>query len=182
MMMSDLPTICLDCSQQTGPDCDESMFYILVTGSRKWHDKDVMRSGLLDLLDEFGVQEDDAVTLIHGGAAGADLMAAEVGRELGFAVERHRANWSAPCGQECFHRPRQRSDGSIYCPLSGHRRNQHMVDLGADVAIAFPTSPRPYNEWGGGGTWDCVRRIEKAGIPLHVIEEQFEQTFEHYRR
>ncbi len=40
-------------------------------------------------------------------------------------------------------------------------RNQRMVDAGADVCLAFPAPDST-------GTWDCLRRAAKAGIPGRV--------------
>lgn len=46
---------------------------------------------------------------------------------------------------------------------AGPVRNQRMVDAGADVCLAFPTVE-------SRGTWDCVRRVEAAGIPVKVFD------------
>jgi len=41
-----------------------------------------------------------------------------------------------------------------------------MVDAGADIAYAFPIE-------GSKGTWDLVKRAQKAGIPVQVYGEDF---------
>lgn len=83
-------------------------------------------------------------TLVHGAASGADRTAAQVATHvLGWPVEEHPADW--------------KQHGRAAGPI----RNQHMVSLGADILIAFP---------GGKGTADCVRRAERAGIPVHHVE------------
>jgi hypothetical protein len=84
---------------------------------------------------------DDDTVIVHGGAWGADTMADEVAQEMGFRTEMHPAMW--------------RTHGRAAGPI----RNQEMVDAGADVCLAFPMS-------GSKGTWDCVRRARKAGIPV----------------
>lgn len=42
-------------------------------------------------------------------------------------------------------------------------RNQEMVDLGADLCIAYPLPE-------GSGTQDCIRRAVKAKIPTLVFD------------
>ena len=81
--------------------------------------------------------------LVHGACRGADLTAAAVGKAARWIIEPHAAN--------------VRLHGS---PAAFHIRNQEMVDAGADLLIAFP---------GGTGTADCIRRAEKAGIPVRRV-------------
>jgi hypothetical protein len=83
------------------------------------------------------------VTVVHGGAKGADTIAAEFAKAFGMKVEAHLADWQA------YHR------------AAGPLRNQKMVDLGADICLAFlmPDSK---------GTADCIRKAKKAGIPITI--------------
>lgn len=113
---------------------------VLVTGSRNWFNHEIISDALhaQRLLDP-----DYAITVVHGGAAGADALAAWWARSVGVHAEVHMADWSL---------------GKV----AGHIRNQKMVDLGADVCLAFPMQ-------GSRGTWDCVRRAEKAGIPVRTF-------------
>ncbi|ASR86067.1 hypothetical protein SEA_APPLETREE2_84 [Mycobacterium phage Appletree2] len=129
---------------------------ILVTGSRDWRDDTAVRLALT-----IHCVCEDEITIVHGHCpTGVDAIADR------FAVkhprctpERHPANWEAPCGPQCHHRPRSKN-GKPYCPIQGHIRNQEMVDLGADVCLAFPLGE-------SRGTRDCMKRAERAGI--HVI-------------
>jgi hypothetical protein len=57
-----------------------------------------------------------------------------------------------------------RADWSKHLRAAGVIRNQEMVDAGADVCFAFPTGEAK-------GTRDCIRRAEKAGIPVTIFEE-----------
>ncbi len=75
----------------------------------------------------------------HGGCSGADRLAADEAMGLGYTVSCTMADW--------------KRHGNAAGPI----RNQEMVDEGADLLIAFG---------GGKGTADCVRRAEKAGIPV----------------
>jgi hypothetical protein len=76
--------------------------------------------------------------LIHGGAAGADRMAAAWAKRHGIPVETYFADW------QTFGRK------------AGPIRNQEMLDDGKpDLVLAFP---------GGRGTADMVARAERAGV------------------
>jgi hypothetical protein len=126
---------------------DGPPFRILITGSREWPDPQIVLKALAPYM---GQQATDTGVVVVTGACptGADAMAlmwAQSWARQGVRVEveQHPADWSL---------------GKKAGPL----RNQAMVDLGADVCIAFPM-PR------SRGTLDCVRRAEKAGIPVHWI-------------
>jgi hypothetical protein len=116
---------------------------VLITGSREWAGPEawVVMEGLLAQLPK------DAV-VVHGAARGADSMADTAASNLGLKRERH---------------PISRSDWAILGTSAGPARNQEMVNLGADVCLAFPTES-------SRGTWDCVRRAEAAGIPVVITE------------
>lgn len=121
------------------------MLRILVTGSRHWTDRDRIAATLDQTWRDHGSPR--SVVLAHGDCpyGGADILAADVAEERGWQVDPHPAEWKR------------------YGRRAGPIRNQAMVDLGADVVIAFP-------EEGSRGTWDCVRKARTAGIPVHVVE------------
>jgi hypothetical protein len=123
------------------------MIRILVTGSRDLKDKRLVETTLNSVLDSLILAKGSNgfdITLIHGGAKGADTLAAEWAAGLAITRERYNANWNA--------------EGKAAGPL----RNQRMVDKGADVCVAFLAE-------GSKGTADCLRRAEKAGIPTVVV-------------
>ena len=93
------------------------------------------------VIGKLSVKYPDAV-LVHGGARGADRLAAQMAEHYEMKTESHPANWDR--------------DGIA----AGLIRNQHMVDLGADLAVVFLVDGLPCK-----GTRDCLRRIEKAEIP-----------------
>lgn len=105
---------------------------IIVTGGRDFVGYDLVFKTLLDYIHK-------QPTIVHGDARGADTLAKEIAEEFKMTVEPHAANWAEFDGQ------------------AGFVRNQEMVDLGADLVIAFP---------GGNGTRDCIRRAHAAGIPV----------------
>jgi hypothetical protein len=109
---------------------------ILVTGSRTWDDGYAIITALLDC------QPPDSRAIpvvIHGNAEGADRLADDLARELGWGVEPHPADWKR------------------YGKSAGPRRNAEMVALGADVCLAFIKG-------GSRGAANCADLAEKAGI------------------
>jgi len=77
------------------------------------------------------------ITLVHGGASGADAIGDRIARLLGWQVVSCPADWSN-LGRK-----------------AGILRNQDMIDqYQPHVFLAFPKGPSP-------GTRDCIRRVEK---------------------
>jgi hypothetical protein len=116
---------------------------VIITGGRDYDDAHTVDT-VLRALD----WED--VTLVHGGAPGADSLADQLW--TGDKLESFPAEWGVH-DDGCYHRPR--SDGS--CPAAGPRRNRQMLAAGADLVIAFP---------GGRGTADMVSIAREAGVPV----------------
>jgi hypothetical protein len=118
-------------------------YRILVTGSRDWDDEQAIRDAIADV----AMMQGDDFILVHGAARGADSLAAQVVDGWGgkARTEAHPADWHG--------------EGRA----AGILRNQRMVDLGADICLAFPKGE-------SRGTRDCIRRAEKAGIPVRIYE------------
>lgn len=111
---------------------------ILITGSREWTDTEAMGEELLWF--GFGL-------VVHGAARGADKLADALARGFGWPTEPH---------------PVTRAEWNRIGKRAGHLRNQRMVDLGADICLAFPTVD-------SRGTWDCAARARRAGIPVVFV-------------
>lgn len=140
----------------------------LVTGSQLFPWPEVVKFQLNELATTSVNQTGEPFILVQGGARGVDRFARTWAREhalFGYMVfeEEYPAKWSE-CDPSCppGHR-RRRRDGTDYCPIAGHRRNQRMVDLGADTCLAFR-----YQQ--SGGTTDCMNRAAKAGIHVALID------------
>lgn len=127
---------------------------ILVCGGRDHDDYEQVRDVLCGLLDEFPeVTYDDEykmpnpekLTIVHGGAEGADSHADD------WCV----VNWIVP---EVYP-----ADWETYGKAAGPIRNQQMLDTGIDLVLAFPTEK-------SRGTWHMVRIAEKAGVPVRVFK------------
>lgn len=111
---------------------------ILITGSRKWLGYNRLYAALAA---EVGGHD----IIVHGAnPTGADAFADVWAKSHSRQVETHPANWAK--GKS-----------------AGPARNQEMVNLGADLCIAFIDRE-------SRGTRDCARRAEKAGIPVLRIE------------
>ena len=117
-------------------------YRILITGSREWTDRETIRRNISAVA--MGRFRDRPVVIVHGAARGADIIADSVAREFGLTPEPHPAE----------------AHGSW--PQCGPLRNQHMVNLGADICLAFPTRE-------SRGTWDCIKRANAAGIRVVVV-------------
>lgn len=88
------------------------------------------------------------IILVQGLARGGDKLARDIWRGWGGEVEDH------PVSSEEWDR----------IGLSaGHKRNEHMVSLGADWCVALPKGESP-------GTRGCAELAEAAGIPTRLYE------------
>lgn len=111
------------------------MANVLICGGRSWPDETAI-AAVIDTLDP----GEDVV--IHGGAVGADAIAARLAYERGVHTAQVTAMWTR------------------YGPGAGPRRNQAMLHLRPDKVIAFP---------GGRGTENCVKQAKALGIPVERI-------------
>jgi UDP-N-acetylmuramoylalanine-D-glutamate ligase len=117
---------------------------ILVTGGRDFTDWVKLDKVLNDIWEH---EAGRFVTIIHGGAPGADRLAREWAQIL---AEDHE-------GDELLFQ----ADWQRYGKAAGVVRNQRMLDEGKpDLVVAFP---------GGRGTADMVQRARKAGVEVREI-------------
>jgi hypothetical protein len=132
------------------------MARILVTGSQDWDD----RESIHRVLRALWILAPGAVLVSGACPRGADALAEATWRGLGGEVERHRPVW----------RP-----GGVFDPAAGMRRSEDMVQLGADVCVAFGTrcarpacaGREPDPGWlyhVSHGTGHCARYAEAHGI------------------
>lgn len=119
---------------------------ILVTGSRDWDDQVVIVEALWQAA--MGASAKGEVpTLVHGACpTGADHIADMVWSTNQWPVERHPADWEQ------------------FGKRAGFLRNKEMVDLGADVCLAFIKNDSK-------GASMTARLAEEAGIPTKRFTE-----------
>lgn len=117
-------------------------FKILVCGGRDYTNKERLYSFLDKVYEQLSHKN---ITIIHGGARGADYLAGEWASEKSVTIEVFYANWDT------------------YKKAAGAIRNQVMLKEGKpDVVIAFK---------GGKGTKNMVDISKKAGIIVYEVKE-----------
>lgn len=127
---------------------------VLVTGSRKWADRDTIRDAL-DIVTKEALRAGcTEIVVVHGCAAGADMLADRWVRDMRqfwpLRAERHPANWK------------------VHKNRAGFLRNQAMVQCGADVCLAFCLDD-------SRGTTQCGELAEREGIPTRWFRQYTHQ-------
>ena len=121
---------------------------LLVCGSRTWTDYRRLRRTLEATVAQ---RQAEAVTIIEGGARGADRMAGHLAYLHGWGLEVYPARWE--------------QQGRA----AGVRRNAQMLQRGRpDLVVAFTVGPLE----GSRGTADMVRRARAAGVPVQHVTSQ----------
>ena len=111
---------------------------VLVCGSRTWTDAKTIEKRLREL--------PRGSEILHGGARGADTLAAGIALGLGFYVEEWPADWTLGA-------------------RAGLERNLRMLDEEPDLVLAF---------WDGSstGTAHVVHAARRRGIATEVFLER----------
>lgn len=115
---------------------------VIICGTRRWTDRAMIEERLYDLVMD--APRGEEITIVHGGARGADRIAHQEAQKAGLLVEEHPAEWER------------------YGKAAGFIRNKEMAELGADLCIAF---------WDGrsSGTAHMMGEARRAGIPVEVV-------------
>jgi hypothetical protein len=114
------------------------MLRVLVCGGRDYTNADALGRILDGMKSAHG-----QLTIIHGGAKGADTLAGTWALANDCLLKVYRADWKT------------------HGPAAGPMRNQWMLeDSQPDVCVAFP---------GARGTADMVRRARAAGVRIVEI-------------
>lgn len=105
----------------TTPCGDTTTTRIIVIGSASWDDRQLVRTGLIDAWKWLASKDRRRAlpTVIHSSEPGAEALAVELARKLGWRIEAHP-----------LHRHKgKRPDWIAY--------NRHVVSLGADYIVCF---------------------------------------------
>lgn len=131
---------------------------VLVAGSRNWDDKAEIGRALWAEFEQMDGSMQG--TLVHGACpTGADAIAASFGATFSrVVVEPHPADWDT------------------HGASAGFRRNEEMVDLGADLVLVFlrPCRKATCKRQGlhySHGACDTANRAVKAGL---VVREWYQ--------
>jgi len=117
---------------------------VLCCGDRNWTDVYTV----LETLYEY-IQVKGPVTIIHGGASGADFICGNVAKELGFRVEEYPADWNR------------------YGKSAGPKRNQKMLRAKPDHVIAFHDSIETSK-----GTGHMISITKRAEVSFEVVKSK----------
>lgn len=117
---------------------------VLICGDRNWTD--------YSRIFRFVASLPTGSIIIEGAARGADFMAGQAAREVGFQVLEFPANWAK------------------FGRAAGPIRNVQMMTEGKpDVVVAFHDDLEHSK-----GTRDMVNRAKKAGLPVYVNPNPYE--------
>ena len=123
-------------------------YRILITGSRTWNDELTLSEAITNALPDHP-QPGAEYVIVHGACPrGADLMAAQFCAREAWWVD----NAGAALVEE-----RHPADWDTHDKRAGFIRNAHMVNLGADICLAFIKD-------NSRGATHCADLAEKAGI------------------
>ena len=118
---------------------------LLITGDRNWSNDQIIGAVLTSLARDY-----PDLVLIEGGANGADILSADIGRYLGIKVLEFKADWNR------FGRG------------AGPIRNQQMLDEGKPTAVmAFHPDLK-----NSRGTLDMVKRARRANLPVTWLDDR----------
>jgi len=117
---------------------------VLVCGDRNWTNRASIYSQL-QLLRKLHV---GPITVIEGGANGADTLAKSCAWQLQMDVEEYPADWAR------------------FGKSAGPKRNQLMLDTGIHKVLAFHPDLSKSK-----GTKDMVNRAAQAGVPVFIFTE-----------
>ena len=84
------------------------------------------------------------VTIVSGGARGADILCEKIAKEKNWVIEQHIPDWKK------------------FSRSAGFVRNDYMISLGADACFAF------IKDDSAGATYTAKGAV-KAGIPTRII-------------
>lgn len=116
---------------------------VIVCGSRNWSDYKMVEEVISSL-----AIANPGLTVIQGGAKGADSLAALVCRNNGIDCEVFTADWN------------HKGKGA------GHIRNRQMLNSGADLVIAFKDDFN--HNMDRGGTENMIRIAVLADVPIRL--------------
>lgn len=121
---------------------------ILVTGDRNWTDRKAIDRELHNLAGN-RMPPYDQITVIQGGASGAD----EIAHNITDGMGEHWVAVTVP------------ADWNKYGRAAGPIRNQAMIDaFKPDIVLAFHSNIK-----NSKGTIDCIEKANKAGIPVRLF-------------
>jgi hypothetical protein len=127
---------------------------VVVTGSRDWTDRKMIRRQLAAL--------PAGSIVIHGRARGADMLADEEADKLRLQIKPVPARWEVT--EDTPHWAIREYHGRPYDSRAGRVRNREMLDLRPELVLAFHDDLYGASK----GTLDCVEEAQRRGITVEV--------------
>lgn len=124
---------------------------VLACGGREWSDPRPIRQALACIaINNLRFPGRESITVLHGGARGADKLVGTIAHSLGLRVRVEIADWV------------DRGRGA------GHERNRRMLDLNPSIVLAFKDGfDRTMR---AGGTENMCRIAIGAGVSVILYE------------
>ena len=150
--------------------------FVLVTGSRSWPHIDRIHTALEECLDSVDRLGNGTLTIMHGGAKGADTMAGNWAKQANqdkLAVDWpivRQARWKQPCRDDPRCKPGHRrmwADGSS-CPMAGYYRNEEMVREA--LQVRRPVLVLAFIHQKSNGTTHCADFARTNGLDVIPFE------------
>ena len=119
-----------------------------LVGSRNFYDYKSFKSAVFQVIEEWNDEkrennEGDIMSIVSGGAPGADTLAEKLARELNVQMIVFKPDWTT------------------HGKAAGIMRNTDIVNASTHM-IAFPSRK-------GKGTQDSIRKAQKNNIPLKIL-------------
>ena len=112
---------------------------VIIAGSRNFNDYELLSS----VIDAFRMRENENITIVSGGARGADRLGEKYARENNLELHIYEANWSK------------------FGKSAGFVRNEEMADFG-DYLLAFWDGRSP-------GTQHMIKTAKKKGLKAELF-------------
>ncbi len=123
--------------------CFNKKYRILITGARDYSHPETVRRALLAYLPQYCI-------VVHGGCSGADTIAGNIAKEMGFEVEVFPPNWKLG-----------RAAGPI--------RNIQMLDTKPNIVLVFHDNLEKSK-----GTKHCASEAEKRQLKILYLAQSTE--------
>lgn len=120
-------------------------YKIVICGSRYWDNATVIEQALTNIPQK----QTHKITIIHGDCYGADKMAGEISRELGYKVIEVPAEWNR------------------YGKSAGPRRNERMLDMTPNEVIAFHNDITISK-----GTANTIKQATQKGLKVTIYDDK----------
>lgn len=122
--------------------------FLGIVGSRNFTDQKMVEDAVVDWMARNGVCR-GCLTIVSGGARGADTIAERVAASLHTQTIIHKADWG------------------LHGRSAGFLRNEKIV-ADSDYIMAFYGPPEKDKPWPSSGTSHTVARAKDKGVPYEV--------------